>query len=88
MLKYLFVFTIKKMSVENFRFELEKIISFSKEENGCLLFEYILYENQFFIFEIWENEQNFQKHLTSKELKQFRLNIKDFLLKEREKFVL
>lgn len=88
MLKYLFVFTVNLVSVGKFKEALENLMRYSQKETGCLLFEYNVYENQFFILEIWETELDFQNHQRSKNLEDFRKQIAHLLLKERDKYVL
>jgi quinol monooxygenase YgiN len=87
-LKILFEFTIKPGNEKHFLEELALFKEKCQQKKGCLFYNYLQHQNQFFLIEIWESEEDFNAHQNSDNLQEFRKKVVDLLLCPRVKYVL
>ena len=80
-------FNIKSGNKDSFILEAQKLISATRNENGCM--EYSLYssteeEDILVMLEQWEDMDSLNKHIKTKHFKNFGTILEKFLTKEME----
>lgn len=70
---------------EQFRGEIEALITSSKKEEGCLdysLYESVSNQNEFVMIENWETQASIEQHNSNPLLKAFAQNLANYSLKQ------